>query len=186
MEENYQQSQKNKKLIFGLAAVAGVLLLALVGVLAYNFGKNTDKDKDSSSEMVESSESDDASSDFDEMAVSRMPPPEAHARPAVDARSLSNLHLVGTIAGQGVDVDLYNDDGDLSGSYYYTRYGDKGKLELYGTMDGNGNVYLEEYNVERGYETAYIEGHLSHDGHLTGSFTNVDRGGTYNVNLNLE
>lgn len=189
---NYQQPKKNKGLIIGLSAAVVVLLLALVGILAYNFGKSNNEEETVKSENVETvptQEDSIALVEQEPTAVEQLPEAlENHdfpEEPTVDARSLSDLHLEGTIAGKGVMMDLTNYNGTLSGSYYYTRFGDKGTLQLDGTIDGSGRVYLSEYNVNRGYETSYLEGRLSRDGHLTGSFTNSN-GNTYRVSLTVQ
>ena len=166
-------------LIYVLAGAVAALLLALVGVLAYNFGK--DKSNENAEVKTDTVVVENAVPSIPrENEVPAPPPPE----PRVDMRNMPNWHLTGTIAGNGVVMDLYNSGGYLSGSYYYAKFKPNNTLQLSGNLDGN-NVYLDEYNSDEGIFSGHLSGRISSNGTLTGSFTN-SRGNTYRVNLKLK
>ncbi len=171
---------QNKTLVYVLGGIVVALLLALVGVLAYNYGKSD-------------SSNDDVSSRVDTVVVekrqaapmtSAAPMAEPEPEPQVNPLSLNDWHLTGTIAGKSVVMDLYNNNGVLTGSYYYAKYKPSSTLQLNGSVDANGNLYLSEFNTNNGYESGFLEGRMSRSGNLTGHFTNY-RGNTYRVNLHL-
>ena len=186
---NYQQPKKNNNgLIIGLSIVAGLLLLALVGVLAYNFGKDKgDTNEPAPAENVQQKTTATEPATAPATAPAEAPSIPKPEPPAIqNARSMPHLHLVGTIAGKSVVMDLNNYGGELSGSYYYTKFGPRATLQLNGSIDpSNGSLYLTEYNTSNGVESGYLEGRLSNEGGLSGSFIN-SRGNTYRVSLRVK
>ena len=112
---NYQQPKKNNGLVIGLSIAVALLLIALVGVLAYNFGKDKGNDKEAPAAVEKTV------APADTVAQSAQPAPAQQAttaaavpsiektEPAItNARSMEYLHLVGTIAGKNVVMDLSN------------------------------------------------------------------------------
>ncbi len=166
-------------LIYVLGGTVAALLLALVGVLAYNFGK--DKSNENAEVKTDTVVVEKKAPIIQNEENIPAPPPE----PRVDVRDMSNWHLTGSIAGNRVVMELYNSGGSLSGSYYYAKYHPSSKLQLSGYIDGNGNVSLEEFNIENGEYSGYLNGRMSSSGTLTGSFTN-SRGNTYRVHLKVK
>ena len=179
----------NKALIYALSGIAAALLVVLVGVVAYNMGKDKTNDNVSNdtNTLVESSStytSTQASSmtteSTSDVANAAQDIPEEEP---IDALAMTEWHLTGTIAGQGVVMDLHNDGDNVWGSYYYTRVGSP--LELNGNIDEHGNIYLEEYNERKDHYSGEMNVKMSSSGHLTGSHYNYDRGATTRVNLSL-
>ncbi len=172
---------KKNTVIYVLGGAVVVLLLALVGILAYNYGKG-DKPAQAETAPVEKPAPDTVV--VREQVAAPAPKPEPEPEPEIQRNVLaeSDWHLVGTIAGKGVVMDLSNYDGELHGSYYYSKYGASGALQLDGHVDGGGNVTLEEYNSNNGVYSGYLTGRISRKGVLSGSFTN-NRGNTYKVYL---
>ena len=168
----------NKKLVYALSATVVVLLLALVGILAYNFGKDKSNEEPAKVDTVVVEKTAAAS-------LTSPAPAPAPAEPEVNVLALSNWHLTGTIAGKGVVMDLYNDNGEVSGSYYYSKYRPSSTLQLNGSIDSSGRIYLSEYNTSNGYTSGFLEGRMSRSGNLTGHFTNYN-GNTYRVNLHVK
>ena len=180
---------QNKNVIYALSGVAAALLVALVGVVAYNMGKDKSDENDYSNTntLVESSSSNtsaQASSMVTDSArdVANTTEDLPEEEP-VDALAMTEWHLTGTIAGQGVVMDLNNDGDKVWGSYYYTRVGSP--LELNGTIDKYGNIFIEEYNARKDHYSGEMNVKMSRSGHLTGSHYNYDRGATTRVNLSL-
>ena len=174
-------------IIYVLGGTVAALLLALVGVLAYNYGKEKSNENTGAKTDTVVVENKANAGDLnsvpsipreDEMPA---PPPE----PRVDVRHMSNWHLTGTIAGNRVVMDLSNNDGYLWGSNYYAKNGPSNTLQLSGSIDHNGNVYLDEYNTKEGHISGCLVGRMSSSGSLTGNFTN-SRGNTYRVNLKVK
>lgn len=185
----------NKTLVYVLCGVVAALLIALVGVLAYNYGKNNSSDVEDEMTASMSMSTDNISSTIDTVVEATSEPmtspaivpdiPVEPAEPQEDVRERPSWHLTGTIAGKGVVVDLDSyDDGTVSGSYYYTKFGPSSVLELDGYMESNGRIYLTEYNSDRDIESGYLEGRMTSTGALTGKFTNI-KGNTYKVNLTV-
>lgn len=83
----------------------------------------------------------------------------------------SSMKLTGTVAGAAVIMYLDNDDGSLSGYYYYSKMGPNNALKLNGTLD-NGTIELNEYNSRNGVNSGYFSGYLSSDGSMSGKFYN--------------
>ena len=189
---NYQQPKKNNGLVIGLSIAVALLLIALVGVLAYNFGKDKGNDKEAPAAVEKTVAPADTAAQPAQTAPAQQAttaaavPSIEKTEPAItNARSMEYLHLVGTIAGKNVVMDLSNYFGELSGSYYYSKFGPSAALQLNGSMDDSGRLYLSEYNIKNGVESGYLEGRLTNDGRLTGSFIN-SRGNTYRVNLRVK
>ena len=170
---------KKNTVIYVLGGAVVVLLLALVGILAYNYGKG-DKPAQAETAPVEKPAPDTVV--VREQVAAPAPKPEPEPEIQRNVLAESDWHLVGTIAGKGVVVDLTNYDGELHGSYYYSKYGASGALQLDGYVDRSGNVSLEEYNSNNGVYSGYLTGRISRKGVLSGSFTN-NRGNTYKVYL---
>lgn len=185
----------NKTLIYVLCGVVAALLVALVGVLAYNFGKDKGSEGESMANTESVAETTTAPQAMtqetpQESATSAAPAPATVPAPAPepkeDMRDRYSWHLVGTIAGKSVVLDLSRDDyGNLTGSYYYTKFGSNSILQLEGTMEGGGRIYLSEYNTDKGIISGYLEGRMTSSGALTGSFTN-SKGNTYKVSLKVK
>lgn len=170
---------KKNTVIYVLGGAVVVLLLALVGILAYNYGKG-DKPAQAETAPVEKPAPDTVV--VREQVAAPAPNPEPEPEIQRNVLAESDWHLVGTIAGKGVVMDLSNFDGELHGSYYYSKYGASGALQLDGHVDGGGNVTLEEYNSNNGVYSGFLTGRISRKGVLSGSFTN-NRGNTYKVYL---
>ena len=132
---------QNKTLVYVLGGIVVALLLALVGVLAYNYGKS-----DSSNDEV-SSRVDTVVVEKRQAAPMTSAAPMAEPEPQVNPLSLNDWHLTGTIAGKSVVMDLYNNNRVLTGSYYYAKYKPSSTLQLNGSVDANGNLYLSEFNT---------------------------------------
>ena len=111
---------------------------------------------------------------------------EEYAEPveATSIQDLSSYHFTGTIAGSPVVMNLQNNEGHLSGSYYYSKFGPKSTLQLEGDMDFDGHIYMTEYNVSKGIESGYLDGYLNEDGDFSGTFTN-SKGNSYSFSLHL-
>ncbi len=178
----------NKTLVYVLGGIAGALLLALVGVLAYNAGKDKSSEEanetNTNTEMAQQQAIAPMGATSTDIAPEAARPAAPDPEPQVDARTQSHWHLVGTIAGKGVVMDLENYGGSVSGSYYYKKFGANSILKLNGDIDGSGNINLTEFNSDRGYDTGWLNGHLTSSGALTGSFTNSN-GNTYRVSLKV-
>lgn len=89
--------------------------------------------------------------------------------------------FAGTIAGQGVYVELTEVDGELSGSYYYTKYGPNNRIYLYGEIDYSRNFELTGYN-EQGVKCDKWIGTMK-NGVIKAAFVNVKTKRTYNFTL---
>ena len=181
-------NNKNNILFIGLGVVIA-LLLGLVGIMAYKIFSD-DKPTVTTTPTTETTAAAVTTARDTATTTASAPAQQQEAsRPTEieDIYDRSSYHLTGTIAGQGVVVDLnYYDDNSLSGSYYYTKFGHyNDALQLNGSMSSNGKVYLTEYNSEKGYDSGYLEGRLNRDGTLTGHFTN-SRGNTYRVSLKVK
>ena len=182
---------KKNTLIYVLCGVVVALLLALVGVLAYDFGKGKNATESDSSESsdIESVESTPSTADVVEKAEEAKVEEAVEAEPdPVEMRNVlgeSDWHLVGTIAGKGVVMDLTNYNGEVHGSYYYSKFGPNGALQLDGFIDGNGNITLDEYNSSNGVYSGALSGRMKPSGVFTGQFTNYN-GNTYKVYLKVK
>ena len=172
---------KKNTLIYILCGVVVALLLALVGILAYDYGKGNKSAQES--EPIEKPAPDTVVV-REQVAA---PVPEAKPEPEIMRNVLgeSNWHLVGTIAGKGVVMDLTNYNGEVHGSYYYSKFGPNGALQLDGFIDGNGNITLDEYNSSNGVYSGALSGRMKPSGVFTGHFTNYN-GNTYKVYLKVK
>ena len=85
---------------------------------------------------------------------------------------MSELKLEGTVAGARVVMYLDNQDGSLTGYYYYASMGPNNALQLSGGLTGGGDVSLSEYNTKRDIYSGAFEGFMTPDGHFTGEFQN--------------
>lgn len=181
---------QNKNVIYALSGVAGALLVALVGVVAYNMGKdksdeNTTSGSSNSTELTTTSNST-SSSALDMTSTQTEQPQEPEPDP-IDVLAMEHWRLKGTIAGQGVVMELDNDGGSLLGSYYYTKFGHPSStLKLNGTIDENGNIFLTEYNSKNGYDSAELSGHMSMEGHFSGTHYRYETGANTRISLNVE
>ena len=179
-------NNKKNSLIYVLGGIVAVLLLTLVGMLAYNYGKEKSNEKveaKNDTETVTVTPAQAVDSTATSMPQEDSPKPK-RAEPEEDMRNIHEWHLTGTVAGQRVVMDLYNDYGNLSGSYYYEKYKPSSTLQLSGNIDYRGNVYLDEYNTKEDYYSGYFECRITSKGTIKGSITN-SRGNTYPVKLNL-
>ena len=182
---------KKNTLIYILCGVVVALLLALVGILAYDYGKGnaateTDTSESSNTESVESAPSTAAA--VEDKGVTKVEEPVVAEPEPVEMRNVlgeSDWHLVGTIAGKGVVMDLTNYNGEVHGSYYYSKFGPNGALQLDGFIDGNGNITLDEYNSSNGVYSGALSGRMKPSGVFTGQFTNYN-GNTYRVYLKVK
>ena len=178
----------NKNVIYALSGVAAALLVALVGIVAYNMGKDksdesTTTDSSNSTELTTTSSST-SSTALDMTSAQTEQPQEPDP---IDVLAMEHWRLKGTIAGQGVVMELDNDGGTVSGSYYYTKFGHPNDaLQLYGSIDNNGNISLEEFDANEGYDSGYMEGHLSMDGHFSGTHHRYKNGANTRIRLNVE
>ncbi len=109
-------------------------------------------------------------------------PHEVEAYPSIYDQS--SYHFTGTIAGSPVVMNLRNNEGQLSGSYYYSKFGPKYTLQLEGDLDFEGNISLTEFNTSKGIESGYLEGYLNEAGDFSGTFTN-SKGNSYSFHLHL-
>ena len=107
---------------------------------------------------------------------------EAEAYPSIYDQS--SYHFTGTIAGSPVVMKLRNNDGQLSGSYYYSKFGPKATLQLEGSLDFDGNISITEFNTAKGIESGHLEGYLNEAGDFSGTFTN-SKGNSYSFHLHL-
>lgn len=96
----------------------------------------------------------------------------------------STYHFTGTIAGSPVVMDIQNNEGQLTGSYFYQKNGPRNRLQLNGDMDFEGNITISEYNPSNGINSGYMEGYLNEAGDFSGTFTN-SRGNSYSFHLHL-
>ena len=87
----------------------------------------------------------------------------------------------GTIAGQGVMVELVEKDGNLAGSYYYTKYGPNNRIYIFGEMDEDNDFDIEGFNAN-GVNCEDWEGKLV-NGVITAEFLNTYNYRTYNFTL---
>ena len=92
-----------------------------------------------------------------------------------------NIKLTGTVAGASVVMYLNNDEGDITGYYYYTKMGPNNALKLSGTLYDDDSIELEEYNSRNGVNSGSFSGYLV-DGHMSGDFYN-SKGNHYTFNL---
>ena len=181
---------QNKNVIYALSGVAAALLVALVGIVAYNMGKDksdesTTTDSSNSTELTTTSNS--TSSTALDMTSAQTEQPQEPEPDPIDVLAMEHWHLTGTIAGQGVVMELDNDGGTLSGSYYYTKFGHPNDaLQLNGSIGNNGNIYLDEFDANEGYDSGYMEGHLSMDGHFSGTHHRYENGANTRIRLNVE
>lgn len=181
---------QNKNVIYALSGVAAALLVALVGIVAYNMGKDksdesTTTDSSNSTELTTTSNS--TSSTALDMTSAQTEQPQEPEPDPIDVLAMEHWRLKGTIAGQGVVMELNNNGGDLWGSYYYTKFGHPNDaLKLSGTIDENGNIYLEEYNSKKGYDSAELSGHMSMEGHFSGTHYRYENGASTRIRLNVE
>lgn len=174
---NYQpEPKKNNLILITLVSVVIVLLIALIGLMAYNTFKDDPKANEPEKQEMPV-----------EQNAAAQPEAAQPAQPAVieNVYDRSAYHFTGTIAGKSVVVDLNKMGDEITGSYYYARYGANSILQLNGTMGPGGNISLSEMNSNTGEITGYMEGHLSQTGSFTGRFTN-SRGSTYRFNLNMK
>ena len=99
----------------------------------------------------------------------------------VDSTDDGSMKLTGTVAGSPVVMYLNNDEGDLTGYYYYTKMGPNNALKLSGSLYDDDSIELEEYNSRNGVNSGSFSGYLV-DGHMSGDFSN-SRGNQYTFNL---
>ena len=66
----------------------------------------------------------------------------------IDGNKLEPKTYEGTLAGQHIIAELVEKDGQLAGSYYYTKYGPgKHRLYIYGEMEEDGHFLIEGENL---------------------------------------
>ncbi|MBO7261434.1 MAG: hypothetical protein J6U95_00705 [Alistipes sp.] len=87
----------------------------------------------------------------------------------------------GTIARQDVTVELVEKDGNLAGSYYYTKYGPANRIYIYGDLDDTTEFFIEGFNAN-GYNCETWEGTFE-NGVITAEFTNEYNGKSYDFTL---
>ncbi|MBP5561774.1 MAG: WG repeat-containing protein [Muribaculaceae bacterium] len=99
---------------------------------------------------------------------------------AIENDESGHYTLVGSIAGVAATMNIFIEDGSISGSYYYNKYGPGNQLALTGeTSDGYLYMYeFNEYGVNTGTFSGIIEGNL-----FSGMFTNEISGRTSNFNF---
>ena len=173
---NYQQPKKNNNgLIIGLSIVAGLLLLALVGVLAYNFGKDKgDTNEPAPAENVQQTTTATAPATAPAAAPAKKGDESAEeAKGAEEAQQ-----IVSKVRGkEGTVLKVTHEEKKEIAPQLY----DLTSLQ----RDANRSLYLTEYNTSNGVESGYLEGRLSNEGGLSGSFIN-SRGNTYRVSLKVK
>lgn len=86
----------------------------------------------------------------------------------------------GTIAGKEVSMQLFYDDGEVTGWYRYA--GNDGQLDLTGTYDGEFLTLEESYNGKKTGDLRIQVYHNSTPVRLSGTITNY-KGNTYDVEL---
>ena len=129
-----------------------------------------------------------SSSDVEEPTQAEAPSVAVDSTVAEEATEASvydrgSMKLTGTVAGAAVVMYLDNDDGSLSGYYYYAKMGPNNALKLNGTLSG-GSIELNEYNSRNGVNSGYFSGYLSSDGVMSGKFYN-SRGRESNFRLRV-
>ena len=98
-----------------------------------------------------------------------------------EGKKLEPKRYQGTIAGQGVMVELVEKDGNLAGSYYYTKYGPNNRIYIFGEMDEENHLDIEGLNAN-GVNCEDWAGRLE-NGVITAEFYNNYNGRTYNFTL---
>lgn len=84
-----------------------------------------------------------------------------------------SLRLKGAIGKYGIVVDMDVTNGNISGSYYYTRMGSKARLAIIGTYDpSSGYMHIYEIDNTNGYT-----------GEFTGTFDGISFSGTMTAYL---
>lgn len=166
------------------AIVIGVTLLVLgllTSLFHYLVKREREKKYESQYESVEtpSVESED---------VTEMPIPEAVPEETVEEvyseGAPDSMTLNGTVAGSNIVMYLDNENGNLSGYYYYTKMGRNTNLHVSGTLSDDGTFQLEEYNQKNGVHSGSFYGNMS-GGEASGTFTN-SRGNDYDFYLTVQ
>jgi len=98
---------------------------------------------------------------------------------------MGSMTLKGTVAGSRVVMELENDNGNLTGFYYYVKNGYKTDLQLNGTLSEDGSFELEEFNQQNGIKSGSFSGTMDSEGNASGTFYN-SRGSSYNFSLQVE
>lgn len=165
------------------AIVIGVTLLALgllTSLFHYLVKREREKKYESRYESVETPTTE--SEEVTEMPFAA--PAEAQAEEVYSEGAPDSMTLTGTIAGSNVVMYLDNENGNLSGYYYYTKMGRNTNLHVSGTLSDDGTFQLEEYNQKNGHNSGSFYGNMS-DGYASGTFTN-SRGNEYDFYLNVQ
>lgn len=90
----------------------------------------------------------------------------------VKGNKLGFKTYVGTISDQSVIVELtVSNGGAVSGSYYYEKIGERNRIALTGTIDGEGNVVIEGLNRYHSNNERW-EGTMK-DGVINATFINL-------------
>ena len=89
---------------------------------------------------------------------------------------------VGTISDQSVIVELtVSNGGAVSGSYYYEKIGERNRIALTGTIDGEGNIVIEGLNHYLSNNERW-EGTMK-DGVINATFINLYKDSTCEFTL---
>lgn len=98
-----------------------------------------------------------------------------------EGNKLTPKSYQGSIAKQGVIVELVEKDGNLAGSYYYTKYGPANRIYIYGAIDNDREFEIEGFN-SNGYNCEDWSGKIE-NGVITGEFHNTYNGRSYDFTL---
>lgn len=165
-----------------LYVIIGVLVVLLIGlVIFFAVGKKgspepqlTDTVSDSSVVAVDSSSTDSVP------AAAAAPAPQPAQPQANPDQYNQSLHLTGAIGKYGIAIDMDIIGGNITGSYYYTRYSSSNRLAIAGDYDpSSGRMHFFEYS-DAGY-TGEFDGYFNGVS-FSGTMTNY-KGKTYSTHF---
>lgn len=164
-----------------LYVIIGVLVVLLIGlVIFFAVGKKgspepqlTDTVSDSSVVAVDSSST-------DSVPAAAAPAPQPAQPQANPDQYNQSLHLTGAIGKYGIAIDMDIIGGNITGSYYYTRYSSSNRLAIAGDYDpSSGRMHFFEYS-DAGY-TGEFDGYFNGVS-FSGTMTNY-KGRTYSTHF---
>ncbi|MBR1652664.1 MAG: DUF4339 domain-containing protein [Alloprevotella sp.] len=166
--------KSSNSLLWVLVGVLGTLLIVGVIVVVYMIAQSPYQEYATQNEPI----ADTIATDSEDLDITE--DYQASMTP-YGAKSLN-----GSIQSYGVHLDLHiANDGTVSGSSYYTKYGDSNRIRLSGNYWPNGHMELDEWSADGSYSTGAYSGNF--DGrNYSGQFYNTELEKTMHFSLTAE